>query len=663
MSLLNVGARALLANQVALQTAGHNIANVSTPGYSRQSVVMQTVPGQFTGSGYIGQGVDVQTILRNQSELLTRQAAAAGSTQSADAVRAERMRQLQEVFSGGTTGLGAAINDMMNSFSDVVSSPTDITARTVALTRLDETAARMRSASERIDEIQYTVTEALGSSITAINGLASQIASVNEQIARAKGNGQSPNDLLDQRDQLIRDLNQYVQTTQIAADDGTVGLFVAGSQPLVLGSTATALSLGDAEAFPGSGQLKLFFTRPGAAPIEMDENALGGGSVSGLLRFHNTDLAEGRNLLGRMAQAIGTLMNGRQVRGLTLDGAPGQALFSTLPDIQGTTSGTAVGAINFTNPAKYDPTRFAASDYEVRFTSPPGGQVIRLTDGKTTNFADVTALAAQQIDGLTFEFSSPGAVNERVLFQPFKAAAGSMQALVLSPRDLAAANPFNAAMGTSNGGTLQLQSMRISGGTWTLPPSPTPPATTGAGIVLNFVAGPPNGYTVTGSPTAPDGVTGAYVAGTTVVPYVSGQAIRIDGLEITLRGSPKAGDTVTLGNALDAQYGDFYQRNAGNASAMMDLRDVPMFDNSTLSDGFANAIAQVGTRTQSANFAAELSTTLASNLERDRTAVSGVNLDEEAAKLIQFQQAYQASAKMLQIAQNIFDNLIQTVGR
>ena len=167
MSLLNVGARALLANQVALQTAGHNIANVSTPGYSRQSAVMQTVQGQFTGSGYIGQGVDVRTILRNQSELLTRQAAAAGSTQSADAVRAERLRQLQEVFSGGTTGLGAAINDMMNSFSDVVSSPTDITARTVALTRMDETAARMRSASERIDEIQYTVSETLGSSITA----------------------------------------------------------------------------------------------------------------------------------------------------------------------------------------------------------------------------------------------------------------------------------------------------------------------------------------------------------------------------------------------------------------------------------------------------------------------------------------------------------------
>ena len=118
MSLLNVGARALLANQVALQTAGHNIANVNTPGYSRQTVVLQTVQGQFTGGGYIGQGVDVQTILRNQSELLTRQSASAGSVQAGDIVRAERLRQLQDVFSGGATGLGAAINDMMNEERD-----------------------------------------------------------------------------------------------------------------------------------------------------------------------------------------------------------------------------------------------------------------------------------------------------------------------------------------------------------------------------------------------------------------------------------------------------------------------------------------------------------------------------------------------------------------
>ena len=658
MSLLNVGARALLANQVALQTAGHNIANVNTPGYSRQTVVLQTVQGQFTGGGYIGQGVDVQTILRNQSELLTRQSAAAGSTQAADSVRAERLGQLQDIFSGGTSGLGAAINDMMNAFSDVVSSPTDITARTVALTRIDETAARMRTAADRLTEIGYTFTEQLKSSVTAVNSLAAQMASVNEQIARAKGNGQTPNDLLDQRDQIIRDINQYVQTTQIPADDGTVGLFVAGSQPLVLGTTATSLSIDEASQFPGSGQVKLFFNRPGATPIEMDENMLGGGTISGLLRFNNTDLAEGRNLLGRMATAIGMTMNAQQNLGLTLDGAVGKDLFSVPTSMPGYTSGAGVGSVSFS-----DPTQFAASDYEIRFTTGTSGQVVRLSDGKSTPFTDAANLATLQIDGLSFNLTTPGAPGERVLFTPFSTAASNIQALVYSPRDLAAANPINAAMGTSNGGTLQLAGLKATG--VPNPPGLVLPANADAaavppilgGVQLQFNAGPPTTYDVLDRGTSPP------TTMATAQPYTSGVPISINGWEVTLQGTPNAGDTVVIGNALDPQYGDTFTRNSGNATSLMSLRDVKMFDEASLTDGYAGAMAQVGTRTQSAKFASDLSSTIASNLERDRTAVSGVNLDEEAAKLIQYQQAYQASSKMIQIAQNIFDSLLQGLGR
>ena len=643
MSLLNVGVRALLANQVALQTAGHNIANVNTPGYSRQSVQLATVQGQFTVGGYIGQGVEIQTILRNQNELLTRQSAAAGSVQAADTVRVERLNQLQEIFSGGTQGLGAAINDMMNAFSDVISAPTDITARTVALTRMDEMAARMRSSAERLQEVEYGVREQLNSSITAVNTLAQQIASVNEQIARAKGNGQSPNDLLDQRDQLISEMNKYVQVTQIPADDGTVGLFVAGSQPLVLGTTATTLSVEDASQFPGSGQLKLVFNRPGSPSIEMDENMLGGGTVSGLLRFNNGDLAEGRNLLGRMALAIGMTMNDQHNLGLTLDGQMGNDLFTVPTSANGYTAGAAVGTVSYS-----DATKFAASDYEVQFTTPPAGQVVRLSDGKATAFTSLANLSTLQIDGLTFNMTAAGAAGERVLFKPFATAATTMQALVYSPRDLAVANPVNAAMGTANAGTLQLSSLKATTTGFVAPPIP-------AGVSLTFTAGPPATYAVTGSTTPPSGTAG--------IPYTSGQPIVIDGWQLTLQGTPKTGDTVTVGNALDPQYGDIYKRNAGNGSALMNLRDVKMFDESTMTDGFASAIAQVGTRTQSAQFAAELSSNIAANLERDRTAVSGVNLDEEAAKLIQYQQAYQASAKMLQIAQSIFDTLIQGLSR
>lgn len=677
MGLLNVGARALMANQVALQTAGNNIANVNTPGYSRQTVALQTVQGQFTGAGYIGQGVDVRTILRNQSELLTRQAAAAGSVSAGDSVRAQRLSQLQEIFGGGPTGLGAAITDMMNAFSDVVAAPTDLSARTLVLTRMDETASRMRTSADRINEIQYTVTEELKNSANTVNGLAKQMAAINEQIARATGNGQTPNDLLDQREQVIREINQYVQTTQIPADDGTIGLFVGGSQPLVLGTTATEVAVGDSGTFPSSGQVKLLFTRPGSPAIELDENMLGGGSISGLLRFNNTDLAEGRNLLGRMALAIGSTLNYQQTLGLTLDGVAGKPLFATTPSVPGLTLGTAVGSISFTNSGDFSPTQFAASDYEVRFDATGvGGQVVRLSDGETTPFTNIAALATTQIDGLTFNFTTAGTANERVLFKPFGTAASDMKALVYSPRDLAVANPINAAMGTSNSGTLQLAGLQATGITWngtqpvssgstglSLPPSPIAPATTGGGVVLTFNAS--GQFTLSGNANPPIDMAAnppQLLAGPPYA-YTSGQSIHIDGWSINLKGSPKAGDTVTVGNAKDAQYGDNFTRNAGNATALMNLRDVKMFDESTLSDGYASAMAQVGTRTQSALFASELSKSIAVNLENDRTAVSGVNLDEEAAKLLQYQQAYQASAKMLQIAQSVFDTLIQNLGR
>lgn len=668
MSLLNVGARALLANQVALQTAGHNIANVNTAGYSRQSVVLQTVQGQFTGGGYIGKGVDVQTILRNQSELLTRQATAASAVDAGDTVRMDRLRQLQEVFSGGPSGIGASINDMMNALSDVVGSPTDLTARSVALTRMDETATRMRDASQRLDEIAYTAAEQLKVSMNAINSLATNIAGVNEQIARAKGNGQPANDLLDRRDQLIRELNQHIQTSQVAADDGTVSVFVAGSQPLVLGNKAAVLSIEDPSDFgAGSGKKVLNFQQPGSATkVELNESMLGGGQVAGLLRFQNNDLAEGRNLLGRMAVAISESMNTQNRLGLTLAGQPGGNLFApiSLGNASASTANTSGATMGL---QVADPTKLQASSYEIAFTGANAGSVTRQSDNKVFSFTSIAGLQTIMADGgLAITDGSPppsapfsgAAANDRFLVNPLVGAAALFESLLYSPTDLAAANPVNAAMGPTNGGTLQLANLTATG-----QPSGLvlPPAT---GVVLTF-AGSPATFTLTGN-------TGAPVDASTTPPtpiggppyaFTSGKPITIDGWQITLQGAPKTGDTVTVGNATDPQYGDWYKRNTGNASALMGLRDVPMFDGAKLSDGFASAMAQIGTRTQSAQFAAELSSQIATNLERDRTAISGVNLDEEAARLIQFQQAYQASAKMIQIAQNIFDTLIQGLGR
>lgn len=650
--ILNVGTRALQANQAALQTAGNNIANVNTPGYSRQTVVLQNVEGQFTGGGYIGKGVDIQTIQRNFSAFLTTQSAMATSVQAADSTRADKLRQMEGIFEGGSTGLGAAVSDMLNAFSDVASAPTDLTARTVVLTRIDETADRMRAASQRLDDLQQGVAQELDQKINAINSLATSIAGVNQEIARQQGSGQPPNDLLDRRDQLVRELNKYIQTSSIPADDGTVGIFIGGSQALVLGTTASPLSLVKDEF--GQASSKLAITRNGQS-ITLDENTLGGGEVPGLLRFQNTDLVEGRNLLGRLTLAITTSMNDQHKLGLDLDGNAGGNLFSP----------TVFGAENVRAPAPpaslntgsasialsiSDATQFVASDYELNFTSATTGSITRRSDGLVVNFPQTPATTAPVLatfDGLSISLpaGTPNA-GDRFLIKPFSTAATNVASVFSSPRALAVASPVVGSMGTGNTGSLQQASLVARSN----PPSATP-------VTLTFTG--PNSYTRSDQPP------------TMVFSYTPGQPIEgttpattpLSQWSLTLQGTPKDRDTFTVFNIKDPTLTLDLRLNAGNASAMMDLRDKPMFDGAALTDGYASLMSQVGIRTQMATYAADVSGSIASNLEKDRTSVSGVNLDEEAAKLLQFQQAYQASAKMIQIAQNVFDTLIQSLGR
>ena len=651
MGILNIGTQALKANQVALQTAGNNIANANTVGYSRQKVVLETVPGQFTGGGYIGRGVNVQTIQRNFSEFLTRQSTLATATQSADVTRSDKLKQLQGIFEGGTNGLGASISEMLNAFADVASSPTDLTARTVVLTRVDETAARMRSASQRLDDLQIGVAQELSQKVDAINSLATGIAEVNAEISRTVGSGQAPNDLLDRRDQLIRELNTFIQTTSVKADDGSVGVFIGGSQALVLGVDVSKLSI-SSDDFGDTLKSKLAIDRTGTS-VTLDENTLGGGEVAGLLRFQNTDLSEGRNLLGRLTLAVTTSMNNQHKLGLDLDGNVGSNIFTP-------TTFSALNVLSPVPPAKLnvgasalaltiaDPSKFAASDYEVNFTSGSAGNVTRRSDGVITAFdfaagipAPVPVAGAITVDGITItEGAGPAAAGDRFLLKPFSTSASNVSSVFSTPRALAVASPVAGRMGAANTGSLQQVSVVARSNPLVNVP-----------VTLTFNGPGPNDYTRSD--------TGATFT------YVPGQAIEgtdpatspLTEWSVRLTGTPKLGDTFTI------VANPFPRLSAGNATAMMNLRDLALFDGAALTDGYASLISQVGIRSQSADFAAEVSSSIATNVERDRAGVSGVNLDEEAASLLQFQQAYQASAKLIQVAQTIFDTLISTLAR
>ena len=659
--ILNVGTRALQANQIALQTAGNNIANVNTTGYSRQTAVMSNVAGQFSGSGYIGKGVEVSTIERTYSEFLNRQAGLASATSSGDTARADKLKQLETLFQGGKDGLGAAVSDMLNAFSDVASAPTDLTARTVALTRVSETALRMSNTATSMDDLQQSVTLELKNKVDSINSLASGIASVNEKIARTLGNGQPPNDLLDQRDQLVRELNQFIQTTSIPATDGTLGIFIGGSQALVLGNTAAKLSL-TSDDF-GVNNTALTLTRNGQT-IALNENTLGGGEVPGLLRFQNTDMAEARNLLGRYSLAVTTSMNDQHALGLDLDGVAGGNLFSTdsfesaaskvftASHVLPATTGNSAPPYTLTLSLQ-DNTKLAASNYAVSFTSATGGSIQRSSDNTLIGFSYSAAtvqfrfqtatdsaagpFTGTSFDGLNLSKAAGTAVvaGDRFALKPLNTAAGNVSAEFSTPRSLAVASPVAGQMGSSNTGSLQLTELTAKSSTISATP-----------VVLTF----------SGSNT----YTRIDVGGTFT--YVSGQAIT-GGTpaqwSLTLQGTPENLDTLTV----QQQPAAYRNTNAGNASAMMALRDVATFDGASLTDGYAGLIAQIGIRSQSADYTANVSSAIAASLEKDRTAVSGVNLDEEAAKLLQYQQAYQASAKVIQIAQGIFDTLIQTISR
>jgi flagellar hook-associated protein 1 FlgK len=524
--------------------------------------------------------------------------------------------------------------------------PTDLTARTVALTRVDETANRMRAASQSLDDLQLGVAQALDEKVSAINSLARNIAGVNDEIARAQGSGQPPNDLLDRRDQLVRELNQYVQTSSIPADDGTVGLFIGGSQALVLGTAAAPVEIVP-DDFGDTLKNKLAINRNGGL-ITLEENTLGGGEISGLLRFQNTDLVEGRNLLGRLTLAITSTMNNQHKLGLDLNGNPGGNLFteesfakSVLTPVPPASlnGGNAILGLSISNASE-----FAASDYEVQFTSATTGTITRRSDGVNVDFPQTPAAAAPAlavVDGLSFNLASGSAnAGDRYLIKPFSTAASNISSVFSTPRALAVASPLAGSMGTGNLGSLQLNALVARENPVTAIP-----------VTLTFTG--PNSYLRSDT-------------GATVHAYVPGVAIEYDAAAagtsawaLTLSGAPQAGDSFTV----DAQPASHRNLNGGNAAALMNLRDLSMFDGAPLTDGYSGLISQIGVRTQSANYSAEVSSSIAANLEQDRTGISGVNLDEEAAKLLQYQQAYQASAKMIQIAQNIFDTLIQGMGR
>lgn len=650
--LMSLGTRAMFANYATLQTIGNNIANANTPGYSRQQVELGTAGGQSTGAGFFGQGVNVQTVTRASDAFLTRDAAMSKSQAARDAARLEQLERLEKVFPTGESGLGYAAGDLLNAFVDVANRPQDASARQVVLARAEELASRFRAADSQLDALQSGVTEDVKNSVTVVNTLAKRVADINRQIASAQGSGHAPNDLLDQRDQLISEIGSYVQVTTIEADDGSLGVFIGGGQRLVLGSNAQQLKVVP-DAYDAA-KVRLAISEAGGERL-LPEDSLVAGKLPGLLAFQNQDLADARAMIGQLASAIAGAVNRQQSLGLDLgqpagSGAPLFALGAPAALPASTNARDAGG--NFLSSVSLtvaDPKQLQASDYELRTDASTPGQyfLTRLSDGVTRTVAD-----GDTVDGFTLAIGTPApGATDRFLLQPVSQAAQGMARVLNNPNGIAASSPVVATVASSNTGTATVGSLTVT--STALDPTQT------ANISFTDDSGNYNWELRDASNAVVSSGTGTWTAGSTIA---------LNGFELTLAGVPRSGDAVQVAPTT------FPAANNGNALSLLALRDAGIVGEQLLAGGvvsagesitsaYASAMADIGVRVQSARSSSNISTAVATNAEAARAGVSGVNLDEEAARLIQFQQAYQAAAKVLQVAQSVFDTLLSVAAR
>lgn len=554
-SLMNVGVQAMFAAQTQLSTTGHNIVNAAVEGYSRQSVKLTTVAGRNSGVGYIGGGVAVDTVERAVNRFLTSQNNQSQSTAAADSTRVGMLDQLESGYALGELGLGQAASKLFAAFGDMAASPKDEAVREVVLSAVETTASRFRSTGERLATLQTATAQQLSDEVSVVNGLTGQIATLNRQLTGTGNAKNQPNDLLDQRDDLIAQLSQHIEVSRVdnrgqdGKPDGSVSLFVGGGQSLVLGADSYELKTFPDTSVPEQVRIAI---RSNGHDRELPTGSFSGGSIAGLLRFQDDDLRNARTELGHLAAGLADAINTQHAKGTDLDGAVGKPLMRVGDPSVAASSLNARGSDGELL-AKVSISRVAgqgaqlkASDYTLQ-VDPSDSSKYRMTRHSDGTVFGGLANGAQ-VDGFTFDVgATPLAAGDKFLLQPVTGAADAAALGVTDPRKLAAA-----------------------------------------------------GATASGS-----------------------------------------------GNA--------------NALSLQNLSKAATIEGKTFNNAHARVVSELGVRVQRATSDSESSGQVAALAKEQLGSETGVNLEEEAAKLLQFQQSYQAAAKVLVTAQKLFDTMLSVM--
>ena len=639
--LIGVGVSAVNNAQIGLLTTQHNIANANTPGFNRQQTVQTTSFAQQTGAGFIGQGAQVETVRRVYNEYLGSQVLSASTqAQFSDAFLGQ-VSQIDNLLADTTASLSPALQGFFTAANTVAANTTSIAARQTLLSSGETLASRFQSLANRLDEIRTGVDTQLGAQITSINTYSAQIAELNQRIAESQGSSnQTPNDLLDQRDQAIAKLNEIAKVSIVKQTDGTYNVFVGTGQTLVIGSKASTLALRDDPLDPGQKNVNYVF---GNTFVPIPELSLeSGGALGGLLAFRRTSLDAAQNSLGRIALGLAQTFNNQHRLGQDLNGNLGGNFFNiaaSSPLIKGDNNNT--GSLVFTA-GGINAGKLTTSNYLVSFNGTTYSLTDSVSNTTTSGLSNAQLLTALSNVGITLTTGGTPASGDRFLILPTRNGARDVSVALTDPSTIAAAAPIRTTASTTN-----TSSATISQGAVDSATQPPLNANLQASVTLTF----------TGAGTFD--VSGTGTGNPTGVVYSAGGNISYNGWTVQINGAPVAGDVFTVSTNTGG-VGD--NRNAVSLATLQlnnTLANNTAGNPTTSYQGaYAQLVSTVGndTRRVSNNSTAQQAL-LNTNIQAQQS-LSGVNLDEEAANLLRFQQAYQAAAKIIQTSSTLFDTIL-----
>jgi flagellar hook-associated protein 1 len=625
-SIFGIDVSALQAFQQAIEVTSNNVANASTPGYDEESIDLTAAAPQQSGGVAIGAGVDVSGVQRAFSQAAVTQLNNSQSGLGQINALQSYTSQIDNLFGTTAGGLTTALQNYYSGWSSVADDPTSSGAREALLGDANQLAANLNSTASQLNDMNSDVNTRITADVQQVNSISSQISSLNTQIAGGIGTGQSPNQLLDQRDQLVSSLSQLVGVTTTSNSDGSINVYAGNGQPLVLDQNTYQLSTVPNQF--NASQLEVASSTSDGSSIS---SSITSGDLGGLLAARTQAIDPALNQLGQIATAVAQSANTQQASGLNLYGQLGSNLFSVGAPVatassantdgtKATVSISNIGALTSDNYLL----SYKAGAYSL--TDATTGASVALT-GAGTNASPLVASSV----GLSIVLSGTPAAGDQFLIQPTAQAASTFSVALNDPSALAAAGAIQTSASDSNSG-----SASISAGTVLNASNPALLHTT----TIQFLT--PTTYSVNGA--------GSFA-------YTSGSNIDLNGWQVQITGTPAAKDTFTVQSNASGS-GD--NTNA-LASANQQAQGVLSNGTQSISGAVSALISGAGAQAQQVNTAQTAQTAVNSQAQSNVQSVSGVNLDDEAANLMQWQQAYQASAQALAVANGLFTNLLDSV--